>query len=170
MKEATSEGRPDDEPQANRRSFLSVSSSVAMAGGLLAGYGTLAAIAGHFLYPARAQERVWLFVVEASKMQPGDTLNYQTPAGQIVTISRQGNTGTAEDFLALSTTCPHLGCKVHWEEQRSQFVCPCHNGVFDNVGKAIAGPPADAQQSLPRYPLRIENELIFIEVPAAASV
>ena len=30
---------------------------------------------------------------------------------------------------------------------------------------AIAGPPADAGQSLPRYPLKIEDGLLYLEAP-----
>ncbi len=67
--------------------------------------------------------------------------------------------------MALSSTCPHLGCKVHWEAPENRFFCPCHNGAFDPSGRAIAGPPAEAGQSLGRYPLRIEGGLLYIEVP-----
>ena len=38
---------------ADRRTFLSTASSVAMAGGLLAGYGTLGVLAAQFLYPTK---------------------------------------------------------------------------------------------------------------------
>jgi Rieske Fe-S protein len=54
---------------------------------------------------------------------------------------------------------------VHWQAQNNRFFCPCHNGIFTPEGKGIGGPPGDAGQSLPRYPLRIENGLLMIEVP-----
>ncbi|MBI4577262.1 MAG: Rieske 2Fe-2S domain-containing protein, partial [Planctomycetes bacterium] len=73
--------------------------------------------------------------------------------------------GAVEDFLALSSTCPHLGCRVHWEVQNRRFFCPCHNGSFDAAGRATGGPPAEAGQSLPRYALRLEGGLLFIELP-----
>jgi phenylpropionate dioxygenase-like ring-hydroxylating dioxygenase large terminal subunit len=53
---------------------------------------------------------------------------------------------------------------VHWEAQNNRFFCPCHNGVFTPEGKATSGPPADAGQSLFRFPLKVENDLLFIEV------
>lgn len=152
-----------DDP--DRRMFLSTTSSVAMAGGLAAGYGALALMAGRFVYPSKPRPLAWMFVAEVNHLKPGDTLRYETPAGQTVTITRRGDEGTADDFLALSSTCPHLGCKVHWEGQNNRFFCPCHNGVFDPSGKATAGPPAEAGQSLPRYALRVERGLLFIEVP-----
>ena len=107
----------------------------------------------------------WVFVTESFKLKAGDVLRFQTPAGQTVTITRRDEKGTADDFLALSSTCPHLGCQVHWESQNNRFFCPCHNGVFDPSGKATAGPPGEAKQSLPHYDLQIENGLVFIQVP-----
>jgi Rieske Fe-S protein len=82
-----------------------------------------------------------------------------------VTITRFQEGSDADAFLALSTTCPHLGCRVHWEPHNSRFFCPCHNGVFDAQGKATQGPPADANQSLPQFPVKVENGLVFIEAP-----
>ncbi len=71
-------------------------------------------------------------------------------------------------YQLLSNVCPHLGCRVHWEAQKNHFMCPCHNGVFDAVGIATAGPPAEAGQRLARYPLKVESGMLFIEVPLAA--
>ena len=69
------------------------------------------------------------------------------------------------DFIALSSVCPHLGCRVHWQSQESRFFCPCHNGSFDPQGKPTGGPPLAAGQSLPKYPLKVEHGLLFIEMP-----
>lgn len=159
--------QPQEPPAAtpDRRTFLSVASSVTMTGGLLGGYGALAVMAGQFLYPSRPRKMAWVFVTEASRLAVGDVLRYTAPAGQTVTISRKQETGTDDDFLALSSTCPHLGCQVFWEPQNNRFFCPCHNGVFDPSGKGTAGPPGEAGQSLPHYALRVENGLLFIEVP-----
>jgi Rieske Fe-S protein len=136
-----------------------------MTGGLLCGYGTLGLMAGQFLYPAGARKMAWVFVTETARVKPGDVLHYQTPSGQTVTVTRRGESGTEEDFLALSSTCPHLGCQVHWEQANNRFFCPCHNGVFDPSGKGTGGPPGDAGQSLPHYSLRVEGGLLFIQVP-----
>ncbi len=151
--------------EPRRREFLSRASSLAMTAGLLGGYGTLAAIAARFLYPARPAEKQWLFVAEAERLATGDSLLYRGPAGETINIARQGRGRGAADFVALSSTCPHLGCQVHWEPQNNRFFCPCHNGVFDPSGVATSGPPAEAGQSLARYPLKIEGGLLYIEVP-----
>ncbi len=135
-----------------------------MGAGLAAAYGTLGAFAVRFLYPARGPRREWRFVSELARLQPGQSLSYRTPTGERVAIARHGTSGDASDFAALSSTCPHLGCQVHWEPQNTRFFCPCHNGVFDPQGRALSGPPADEGQSLPRYALKVEGGLLYIQV------
>ncbi len=149
----------------DRRSFLGWASGLAMASGLVASYGTLAAFMGRFLYPAHPRAMAWLFVAETGRLARGEALRYRTPGGATVNITRSGSGETEADFTALSSTCPHLGCQVHWEGQNNRYFCPCHNGIFDPSGIATAGPPAEAHQSLPRYALRVERGLLFIEVP-----
>ena len=151
----------------SRRGFLSVASLIAMIGGLFGGYGMFAYLAGRFLYPARPQARAWMYVTDVPRMRTGDSLLYRAPSGEKIVITRQQQTGTVADFLALSSTCPHLGCQVHWQSQHNRYFCPCHNGVFDSSGKGISGPPGDAGQSLPQFPLRLDQSLLFIEVPTA---
>lgn len=158
-------GVTDREIEPDRRRFIANASRVAMVAGLAAGYGTFGYIAGRFLYPAEAGTGIWQFVSEADGLRPGESLLYTGPSGETINIARQGATGGVDDFIALSSTCPHLGCQVHWEPQNDRFFCPCHNGIFDPSGVATGGPPGDAGQSLPRYPLRIEEELLYIQVP-----
>ena len=152
---------PDD-----RRTFIDKASKAAMATGLVAGYGGLGAIAVRYLYPAGPDEISWQYVTEVDGIEPGGSLRYQGPSGETINIARQGREGTADDFIALSSTCPHLGCQVRWEGSNDRFFCPCHNGVFDPTGVAIDGPPAEAGQSLSQYPLRVESGLLHIAVPA----
>jgi Rieske Fe-S protein len=139
-----------------------------MAGGLAASYGTLGFMAGRFLYPAGPTPEGWMFLAEADRLKPGDSFIYRAPSGQTVAVARVGSAGSADDFLALSSVCPHLGCQVHWESQNDRFFCPCHNGTFDRTGKATGGPPAAAGQSLLRFQLKIEKGLLFILVPLEA--
>jgi nitrite reductase/ring-hydroxylating ferredoxin subunit len=136
-----------------------------MSAGLAAGYGLFALIAGRFLYPARRQRRQWTFVAEADRLREGESMLFRGPSGETVSVTRQGGAGSEADFIALSSTCPHLGCQVHWEAHNNRFFCPCHNGQFDAAGVGVAGPPGEAGMSLPRYPLRIDAGLLYIEVP-----
>lgn len=159
------DGSVGPEPQRPpRRRFLETLSTGATFLGLAAAYGTLTAFMGRFLFPARPPLKGWMFVAAEKRFEPGASMRFETPQGATVNIARQGRSQSADSFIALSSTCPHLGCQVHWEPQNDRFFCPCHNGVFTPDGTGISGPPGDAGQSLPRYPLKIEDGLLFIEV------
>ena len=132
--------RPPNESTQNtseydRRSFLSSGATAIMAGGLASGYGMFFAMAGRYFYPSGAN-RAWIFVSDAAGINPGDSMPFTSPAGVSVMITRlaeddaPSNEPTADSFLALSSICPHLGCRVHWEASNNRFFCPCHNGVF----------------------------------------
>jgi nitrite reductase/ring-hydroxylating ferredoxin subunit len=148
-----------------RRGFLGAISSTIMAGGLMAGYGTFASYAGRFLFPNGKHANGWQFVSTLDALKSGQSLPFVTPAGAKIVIARQSDGDAVENFIALSSVCPHLGCAVHWESQNDRFFCPCHNGAFDASGKATEGPPATAKQELTRFPLKVENGLLYIEVP-----
>ena len=147
----------------DRRSFGARVSRLFMALGLVAGYGTFAAFMGRFLFPGQKQKSAWQYVAQLKRVAPGESLSYTSPAGQQIVISRTGSSGTAEDFIALSSVCPHLGCRVHWEPQNNRFFCPCHSGAFDPEGNPTSGPVKDANQSLARYPLKVEKDLLYIQ-------
>ena len=159
----------NDATQVDRRDFLSSISTLAMAGGLAAGYGTFFVMAGRYLYPD-PDPGAWYFVTRARDVEPDGSLSYESPRGLRVVVKRRAAAEnpaelTAEDFVALSSVCPHLGCRVHWEPHNDRFFCPCHNGEFDALGRATGGPPKTANQSLPRYPLAIADGLLFIRMP-----
>jgi len=160
-----SENIAEAAPKGERRTFIKWSWGLGMVATMTAAYGTLAAFMARFLYPAKPLQRGWQMVIELGGIRNGESLIYRLPNGSPVNVTRIAETGSAEDFLALSSTCPHLGCQVHWEPQNDRFFCPCHNGIFTPEGVAIGGPPGDAGQSLPRYPLKVEGNLLFIEVP-----
>jgi cytochrome b6-f complex iron-sulfur subunit len=149
----------------SRRSFFEKISTWLMGAGLLAAYGSFFLFAARFLYPAKPRKKGWMYVIETKRMRSGDSLTYVSPIGSKIAIARRSENGAIQDFIALSSVCPHLGCQVHWESQHNRFFCPCHNGAFTPEGKAIMGPPAEMNQSLFKYPLKIENETLFIEVP-----
>lgn len=164
--EADRPGSTGADPQGeDRRRFLTTASRAAMGAGLVGGYGGFAAIAGRFLYPARTGEVLWQFVTEIDGIELGEALPYRGPSGETINITRHARNGDAEDFIALSSTCPHLGCQVRWEAQNDRFFCPCHSGVFTPSGVAIEGPPAEAGQSLGRYELKVEGGTLHIAVP-----
>ena len=58
-------------------------------------------------------------------------------AGNPVELLRSGDTVTARMLR-----CTHMGCVVRWKEADRAYLCPCHDGRYDEAGNVIAGPPA----------------------------
>ena len=63
------------------------------------------------------------------------------------------------DVLVYSNMCTHLSCRVTWEEDRSIYFCPCHDGRFDKEGEVVAGPPPGP---LYEYESKIEEGILTI--------
>lgn len=60
---------------------------------------------------------------------------------------------------AFAPQCTHLGCAYHWDERRSEFVCPCHSSLFSIDGQVLSGP---APRPLDRYAARIEGGKLLL--------
>ena len=139
--------------------------------GLVAGYGYFASMIVQFVFPARhSNGKSWQFVAVANSLKQGDSLTFVSPAGEKAVISCVGTRGVKEDFIALSSVCPHLGCQVHWEASNNRFFCPCHHGAFDPQGIGTEGPPKAAGQSLPEFSLKIEGGLLYIKAETQSLV
>lgn len=59
-----------------------------------------------------------------------------------------------DGFVAISTRCMHLGCPVAFKSAAQRFICPCHGGVYDFVGRVDGGPPV---RPLDRFYTRVRN-------------
>jgi len=62
-------------------------------------------------------------------------------------------------FIAISNRCAHAGCPVRWVEASERFICPCHGGVYDILGKRVGGPPP---RPLDRFYTRVRNGQVEI--------
>ena len=60
---------------------------------------------------------------------------------------------------AFGPQCTHLGCAYHWDDAKTEFICPCHNSFFSIDGKVPAGP---APRPLDRYETRIEGRKLLV--------
>jgi Rieske Fe-S protein len=63
------------------------------------------------------------------------------------------------EVVAFSNVCTHLGCRVNWQANKNQYICPCHDGHFDIDGKVVSGPPP---RPLDTYATKVENGLLSI--------
>ena len=64
------------------------------------------------------------------------------------------------NFYFFSNQCTHLGCPLHWVPAREKFLCPCHGGMFNALGKVVGGPPP---RPLYRWVHTIEKNTVFIQ-------
>ncbi len=143
---------------ATRRSFLS---QVAMWTSLAASYGAAAWFAARYLYPSKRPARSRsLFVGRLDAIPDGDARVIEDLRGVPVQVVRAG-----DQLRAISTVCPHLGCRVRWEPQNTRFFCPCHNGVFDAEGKVVSGPPP---RPLDRYEVEVVDGSVYLKVKEPA--
>ncbi len=47
---------------------------------------------------------------------------------------------TQDKIHWVDTTCPHLGCELHWNTAERSWDCPCHGSRFTYEGEIIEGP------------------------------
>jgi menaquinol-cytochrome c reductase iron-sulfur subunit len=58
-------------------------------------------------------------------------------------------------YIAITSRCAHLGCPVRWVDAAERFICPCHGGVYDLLGRRVGGPPV---RPLDRFYTRVVGE------------
>ncbi len=139
-----------------RRRFLS---QAVMGFGLLFGLGTLALRFAQFLVPRRApRQSEAVLIGNESKIPMGDALGMDL-SGQKILVLR-----TEEGVVAFSRRCTDLGCLVSWSKEREQFLCPCHQGVYDKTGRNIAGPPP---RPLDRFDIVKRGGQLYVNIQSA---
>lgn len=61
-------------------------------------------------------------------------------------------------FTIYDDRCTHLGCPFEWDDKAANFLCPCHNGVFDQEGRVTGGPPP---RPLDRYEYKVDGDVLY---------
>jgi menaquinol-cytochrome c reductase iron-sulfur subunit len=149
----------------SRRNFLGFATWAI--GGLISAGMIIPSIA-YIIGPAlrKAQAQGWIRLGPVSKVEPGTPTLFKVKvkqqSGWIVNekeISFYVYTEDSREFIALSNICTHLGCRVRWIEDQSEFFCPCHNAIFDKTGNVVSGPPP---RSLDRLTIKVENEQLLV--------
>ncbi len=133
---------------------------------LVTGLGACAAtgagmIVRYLLPPGWGTRQQRLYVGQLSELPVGSSRPFSTPSGQRYLLTNLGD----DVVVAFNDTCPHLGCKVHWEQANDRFFCPCHGGAFDKQGAPIAGPPKDENTPLKQLALEVDGGALYALVP-----
>lgn len=141
------------QPETTRRSFV----SRLLAGTLLAGFaGSVAAALAYLFPPAEVNSDLGpqrVKVGRADDVLPGEgrlTLVNDEPVWVV---------HLPKGFVATSAWCTHKGCVVKWQPQRRLFVCPCHEGLFDERGNVVSGLPL---RSLTRFDVGLVNGALYV--------
>ena len=149
----------------SRRRFMGV--ATAAIGGLIAAAMTIPAVA-YIVGPAlkRDTDEDWIRLGSASKVELGTPTLFKAKierqTGWIVSeteLTIYVLTDDGRNFVAMSNTCTHLGCRVRWIDDQQQFFCPCHNAAFAKDGSVLNGPPP---RPLDQYEVKVEDDQLFV--------
>lgn len=153
------------EEQVNRREFLG---TLTWAIGALLGAGLGIPAVVYIIGPALQREEAeeWVPLGPTSKVELGTPTLFRADierrAGWITNteeLSVYVLTEDGREFIAMSNVCTHLGCRVRWIADQSQFFCPCHNGIFAKDGTVLEGPPP---RPLDQYAVKVEQGQVYI--------
>jgi cytochrome b6-f complex iron-sulfur subunit len=140
----------------SRRHFLS---DAFMAVGLGFGLGTLGLRFLQFLSPkVKADRFEEILVGSASDVLKSDITPVEVAGSKIFLLKAEAG------LVAFSRKCTDLGCLVNWDKAMQQFICPCHQGIYDKNGKNIAGPPP---RPLDRFQVAQKGENVYVKVKVA---
>ncbi len=148
----------DKTSRVSRRHFLSF--AIATVGTLIAAIVGGTGIA-YFVSPAfKHKEENWIDLGPLDGFPKGSPTKIefvQRLRDSWITTERHSSawvyTTDGSHFNVFDPRCTHLGCPYHWDEEKKQFLCPCHTAVFDVAGSVISGPP-------PRPLDRYENKIV----------
>ncbi|HSG17597.1 MAG TPA: ubiquinol-cytochrome c reductase iron-sulfur subunit [Anaerolineae bacterium] len=149
----------------NRRDFMKTATG-AIAALITAGLAIpgVAYIVGPALKKSDAEE--WIPLGSTSKVEIGTPTLFKTKierqTGWILNVTELSVYVLTEDgreYVAMSNTCTHLGCRVRWIADQDLFFCPCRNAAFDKEGLVLNGPPP---RPLDRYEIRVEDDQLYI--------
>ena len=146
-----------------RRFFVgAIYGLTALISSILGGHALL-----YLLIPARIRvEQEWVEVGDISKLAPGAPAEMTFRRNRVdgwkvisekttVWVTRSQN----NQVTAFAPQCTHLGCAYHWEENKNEFVCPCHNSIFSIDGSVVDGP---ATRSLDRYDTKLQGDKLLV--------
>jgi len=161
-----SEGRKADQEGRRGALKLLVSAGSAAFGCALAGPAIVFVTA-----PAKgkgAGEGHWVKTIRVDSLREAEPRKVAVIADQrdAWTLTKNVELGAiwlirhGDKLLALSTTCPHLGCSVNVKPEGAGFGCPCHTSEFDATGHRTGGP---APRDMDPLETRIEGGFVLVD-------
>ena len=155
----------------SRRRFMGLTTNAA--GVIAAAAFTLPAL-GFALGPVfDSQPDTWQDIGPVSRFSAGDytpvvitldpTIGEAGKSLAYVRLHSDRTDGPPKDkydhIVAISSRCAHVGCPVRFVAYAGSFVCPCHGGVYDFLGRRTGGPPP---RPLDRFYTLIQNDRVLL--------
>ncbi len=140
--------------QSSRRGFLKKLWGIL---GIVAGAELLISFSGFFSAkrkPLIPDSQKLMDTGKISDFQLNSVFPFRSGKFYLVRLSDGG-------FMALSLKCTHLGCSVMWNEEKKEFLCPCHASSFDPFGEVI-NPPAP--RALDYHPVLISEGRVKVDI------
>lgn len=134
----------------NRRRFIGVClGGVAAAATAAASYSVF-----RYLSPLVPKGTTGKVTIPDNEIPEGTAKFFPFAGSSAVLVHKKGG-----ELIALSAVCTHLGCIVQWQNDKQEFLCPCHGGHYTPEGTVISGPPP---KPLPRLPVTVANGIITV--------
>ena len=158
-------GAPAFPPEGVTRRNFYIAAIYGMGAAIAAALGLPAAI--YLLFPPKIRQAdVWAEVGDIGGLTVNSptemTFRLNRTDGWKIT-SEKATTWVVKQadnsVVAYGPQCTHLGCAYHWDESKTEFVCPCHNSFFAIDGKVLEGP---APRPLERYETKIDGNKLLV--------
>jgi len=94
-----------------------------------------------------------LVVGKASEVPEKSGKIFQFNKDKVIVVNDNGK------LTACSAVCTHLGCLVHWDNDKNILSCPCHGARYKQTGEIISGPQP---LPLPVFKAKIVGEDLII--------
>jgi cytochrome b6-f complex iron-sulfur subunit len=156
MSKATDKNNPPSTGGVSRQTFLRAavgSAGVIYAAGLA--YPVYRYVASPVEKAAKESAVTEVTLKDAQKLAPGSALMFKFGSKPSMLIHHNDGTWTA-----LTAVCTHLGCTVHYQEDKKRIHCACHGGVYDpKTGANVSGPPP---MPLKRYEVKVTDAAVIV--------
>jgi Rieske Fe-S protein len=155
---------PEIRGETTRRAFY-IGAMYAIWGVIAAGLGA-PALAYLFLPPKARKDESWIDAGDITYLTPNQPVEMAFRRNRVdgwKVISEKVTAWVVKTpdggVCAFGPQCTHLGCAHHWDETKTQFVCPCHNSLFSIDGKVTYGP---APRPLDRYETKVAGNKLLL--------
>jgi cytochrome b6-f complex iron-sulfur subunit len=118
-----------------------------------------------YIYPSKVNKRLlqFVYVLDEDDLPKRGVrkVEFKYTVAESEILNRAFLAVNEKGLIAFSPVCTHLGCYVNWDNNRKEFLCPCHGGRYNSQGQVIAGPPP---KSLSRLPYKVEAGKIYLGI------